>query len=154
MPYTAGSRSPLGLTPFLLPLGALAFFPGIWLFGAYAYHNTHAYNYHNNTSNQNQSLPITCLCQEYSVCGCDDNGNSTYIDSLVKNATDSNGNIHNTSTIALATVNGTQGIYVNGTLSNDTTAADPSIASAAVQMVNLSGYWVMVAVVLATVSLV
>jgi hypothetical protein len=38
-PYQSGSRSPLGIAavPLAFGVGALAFYPGIWLYGAYAY---------------------------------------------------------------------------------------------------------------------
>jgi hypothetical protein len=36
-PYTSGARSPLGIVGIPLAFGALAFYPGIWLYGAYAY---------------------------------------------------------------------------------------------------------------------
>ena len=56
--------------------------------------------------------------------------------------------------------NGTDAVYINGTLPNGTTAAggtepsDPSQVSGAVQlMANYVGYWVMVAVVVGTVLL-
>ncbi|KAL1958874.1 hypothetical protein VTO42DRAFT_3711 [Malbranchea cinnamomea] len=148
VPYTAGLRSPLGIVPFFLPLGALAFFPGIWLYGAYAYLMSHTYHYHNSASGKNDTLPITCLCQQYSVCGCDDNRNSTYLNSLF-NDTDANGIPRNSSTLVVANVNGTTGIYINGTLRNGTTAPDPSIrddGAVPVKLLKLSGYWVMAAV--------
>jgi hypothetical protein len=36
-PYRSGARSPLGIVGIPLAVGALAFYPGIWLYGAYAY---------------------------------------------------------------------------------------------------------------------
>ena len=36
-PYRSGARSPLGIVGVPLAFGALAFYPGIWLYGAYAY---------------------------------------------------------------------------------------------------------------------
>lgn len=156
-PYTSGTRSASGITPFLLPVAALAFFPGIWLAGAYAYPYTHPYYYHNNTNNKNESLPVVCLCEEYQECGCDDNNNSTYYESLF-NGTQP----HNTSMVRVANVNGTEKIVINGTLANGTTADNGSTSSSSsstsgaaqgplVTLVNASGYWVMVAVVIATV---
>lgn len=142
VPYTAGARSPLGITPFLLPVAALAFFPGLWLYGAYAYPFGHPYYFHNSTTGANESLPVTCLCQKYSVCGCDENNNSTYLNSVFGN------NPTNSSMVQVATVNGTKGIFVNGTLTNGTTAADPSLSIAPViTAMSWSGYWVTVAVV-------
>lgn len=50
VPYTAGHRSPLGLAPFLLlPVAALAIFPGLWLYGVYSYPYTHPYTFVNQT---------------------------------------------------------------------------------------------------------
>ncbi|EEP82701.1 predicted protein [Uncinocarpus reesii 1704] len=157
VPYTAGRRSPKGLFPFFLPVALLAFFPGLWLYGAYAYQTNHGFNWRNRTSNRNESIPIVCLCQEYSVCGCDDNNNSTYIQSLL-NDVDRNGLPRNSSVIKTVEVNGTTKIYINGTLPNGTTAPDPSITEnisnhVVPQILRLSGYWTMAAIVLATVTL-
>jgi hypothetical protein len=160
-PYTSGSRSSSGITPFLLPVAALAFFPGVWLAGAYAYPYAHSYYYHDNDNNKNESLPVTCLCQEYQECGCDDTNNSTYYQSLF-NGTQP----HNTSVARVVNVNGTKTIVINGTLANGTTADDGTSSSSTsstssstsgaaqgplVTLINASGYWVMVAVVAATV---
>lgn len=153
VPYKAGKPSSKGLAPAaLLPIGAVAFFPGVWLYGAYAYPFHHPYYYHNHTSDKNESLPITCLCQQYSVCGCEDNNNSTYLDSLV-NGTTPEGLPRNNTILKVANVNDTLGVYINGTLSNDTTApsAGSSILPPHVGILNLGGYWVMAAVVAGTV---
>ena len=80
VPYTTGQRSPLGLVPLLiLPIAALAIFPGLWLYGVYQYPYTHPYTFVNETITNitfpngiNQTLSVDCLCQRYSVCGCDD----------------------------------------------------------------------------------
>ncbi|KAF9882839.1 hypothetical protein FE257_004970 [Aspergillus nanangensis] len=146
-PYAAGSRSRLGVFPFLLPVAALAFFPGIWLYGAYAYPYSHHYNYVNETNHQNESLPVVCLCEKYSECGCDDNNNSTYYESLFNGTQPANSSI-----VKIAEVNGTETIYINGTLPNGTTVADPSASSAStMSAVEFSGYWMMVAAVAGTV---
>lgn len=142
--------------PFLLPVAALTFFPGLWLYGAYAYNNHHDYNYHNKTSGRNESIPIMCLCQEYSVCGCEDNNNSTYLNSVL-NVKDSSELPSNSSTVRVADVNGTRTIIINGTLPNGTTAADPSIeenSSIPREILNFSGYWLMITLVIASVTLV
>lgn len=154
VPYSAGKASSKGLSPVgLLPLGALAFFPGVWLYGAYAYPFHHPYYYHNNTSDKNESLPITCLCQKYSVCGCEDNNNGTYLDSLVNGTTDE-GLPRNNSILRVANVNDTTGIYINGTLANDTTAPSSGSSLTPIKILDLSGYWVMVATVVGTVWMV
>lgn len=157
VPYTAGKKSPKGLPAAgLLPLGAMAFFPGVWLYGAYMYPFNHGYHYRNHTSNKNDTLPIKCLCQEHSVCGCEDNNNGTYLDSLVNGTTDE-GLPRNNSVMKVAKVNGTMTMFINGTLSNDTTA--PSSGSSTtvpppIAILNFSGYWVMAAIVVGTVWMV
>ncbi|KAF7122156.1 hypothetical protein CNMCM5793_000112 [Aspergillus hiratsukae] len=145
--YSAGRRSPLGITPFLLPVAALAIFPGIWLYGAYAYPYSHHYNYINQTANRNESLPVVCLCQQYSACGCDDNNNSTYYQSLFNGTQPVNSSI-----AKVVNANGTETIYINGTLPNATTTSTGSTSSApATTLLEASGYWVMVALVVSTV---
>ncbi|KAF7592827.1 hypothetical protein BBP40_012362 [Aspergillus hancockii] len=146
-PYTSGTRSPLGIAPFLLPVGALAFFGGAWLYGAYAYPYGYHYHYVNQSTHQNTSLPVVCLCEKYAECGCDENANATYYESLF------NGNQPtNSSMVKVVAVNGTETIYINGTLPNGTTAADPSASSGAAQtVIQASGYWLMVASVVSTV---
>jgi len=144
-PYTAGSRSPRGITPFILPVAALAFFPGIWLYGAYAYPYHNPYYYEDEHSHRNESMRVVCVCQEYQECGCDDNNNSTYYESLF-NGTQP----RNTSNTRVVNVNGTEKIYINGTLANGTTAADGSSSGAltSVQtLLHVSGYWVTAALV-------
>lgn len=158
VPYTAGARSPRGVAPFLLPITALAFFPGIWLYGSlHAYPYGSPYHYRNQTG-FNQTVDITCVCQQYSVCGCDDDGNTTFVQQVIGNGTD---RPRNSSEVVILPplANGTQRAYINGTLPNGTTAAggeDPSsdeeiIASGAVRMVaNYGGYWIMLMTVLGT----
>jgi hypothetical protein len=134
-----------------LPVAALAFFPGVWLYGAYAYPYHHPYYYEDETNHHNESMPVVCVCQEYQECGCDDNNNSTYYESLF-NGTQP----RNTSNTRVVEVNGTEKIYINGTLANGTTAADGSSsgASASVKtLLHASGHWVTVAVVAAAVWL-
>ncbi|KAJ5810542.1 uncharacterized protein N7503_002760 [Penicillium pulvis] len=145
-PYRAGS-SALGITPFLLPVAAVAFFPGLWYHPVYAYNYNHNYNYTNEDTNKNTSLPVSCLCEEYQECGCEDNNNSTYYKSLFNGTQPTNNSV-----VRVATVNGTEKIYINGTLANGTTAADSSAASGAMAtMLQASGYWATAAIVLATV---
>lgn len=144
--YSAGRRSPLGITPFLLPVAALAIFPGIWLYGAYAYPYSHHYNYINQTSNRNESLPVVCLCQQYSACGCDDNNNSTYYQSLFNGTQPVNSSI-----AKVVNANGTETIYINGTLPNATTSTGSTSSAPATSLLEASGYWVMVALVVSTV---
>ncbi|KAF2768818.1 hypothetical protein EJ03DRAFT_112373 [Teratosphaeria nubilosa] len=135
VPYTAGSTSRGGLAPVgLLGVGALAFFPGVWLYGAYAYSYPHPYTYHNNTSDRNETRPVKCLCQQYSECGCDSNNDTSYINSIANNDT--------VSRVANNT------LYINGTLPNGTTAAtSASPQSLRMQgVLEMSGWWVPVAI--------
>jgi len=129
VPYTAGSKSPKGLpAAAFLGVGALAFFPGLWLYGAYLYPYNHNYNYYNNTARANQTKPVKCLCQQYSVCGCDDNDDPSYLSGIIGNGTNLNQTL-----VRMAKVNGTDQFFINGTLPNGTTASggtvDPNSAA-------------------------
>lgn len=147
-PYTAGKKSPGGLSPFLLPATAMAFFPGIWLYGIYAYPYRDPYRFVNQTTNQNETIPVVCLCQEYSVCGCDKNHHSGYFKDLF------NGPVpHDTDKVQVADVNGTRKVVINGTLPNGTTRSDPDASGSPATIAQASGYWVMAAVVMGAVWL-
>ncbi|PYH42179.1 uncharacterized protein BP01DRAFT_376414 [Aspergillus saccharolyticus JOP 1030-1] len=146
-PYTAGSRSRSGVTPYLVPATGLAFF-GFWAYNVYAYPYPHHYYYVNQTSHRNESMPVVCLCQQYLECGCDDNSNSTYYESLFNGSQPTN-----TSITKVANVNGTESIYINGTLSNGTPVADSSASSTAAmgpksQLKPVNGFWTIVALVM------
>lgn len=84
-PYRSGGRSPAGVAPVFLGVGALAIFPGIWLYGAYAYSYPGYYHYHNNTSNQNESRQMECLCGRYQECGCDAKNETDYLTDVANN---------------------------------------------------------------------
>ncbi|THV50567.1 hypothetical protein BGAL_0145g00140 [Botrytis galanthina] len=167
-PYSSGARSPLGIAPVFLGLGALSIFPGLWLYGAYSYpyHNSYAFRNHSATRNStnttsasietrqdsdttgvNQSKPVTCLCAAYSECGCDDSGNSTFLDQIIG---DGSYAALNKSLVNVADVNGTSTILINGTLPNGTTASGGSDSAAGRTIVEGLGWWVMVATVFAT----
>ncbi|KAN0080457.1 hypothetical protein V8E54_003661 [Elaphomyces granulatus] len=135
-PYTAGSWSPSGIVPVLLPANRLSFFPYPWRYSVYAYPYPYPYQY--TANGKDQAYPVTCLCEEYSVCGCNECGNGTscaYLSSVLAS---------NSSTdVRIVDANGTRTIYINGTLENGTTAADPSLSgSLSVNQFHLSGYWV------------
>lgn len=143
--YGAGRRSPAGITPFLLPAAALTFFPAVWLYGAYAYPYSHHYNYYNENTHKNDSLPVVCVCQEYNPCGCDDNDNNTYYESLFNGTQPAN-----TSDTRVVNVNGTEKIYINGTLPNGTDSENTSSSAASAlgpTLLHASGYWSTLAVV-------
>ncbi|KAF7558504.1 hypothetical protein G7046_g5652 [Stylonectria norvegica] len=154
-PYRSGGRSPGGILPFVLIGGALAFWPGVWLYGAYMYHYPNDYHYHNATTNKNESRPVICGCAQYSVCGCDDNNNTAYYNDLIGDGTYSK---LNKSVVNVANVNGTETILINGTLPNDTTAAtddtDSAASSGLQALAEALGFWPAIAAVAATVFLV
>jgi hypothetical protein len=113
----------------LLSIAALAIFHGVWLYPAYAYVLPHPYTFYNASAGQNQTKPVQCLCEQYQVCGCEDNNDPTYLSSLLGNGSIS---ALNTTLIQVNEVNGTSTILINGTLPNGTTAAGP--ASAAIRI--------------------
>lgn len=85
----------------------------------------------------------------YAVCGCDDNGNTTFLDTIIGDGTYS---ALNQTLVDVADINGTSTIVLNGTLPNGTTASGGTedAYSAAIKLGQLHGYWVMVAIVAAT----
>jgi len=97
---------------------------------------------------------VTCLCQEYSVCGCDPGQDNETI--LVQQLTDGKGSGAPVNTTQVKVVDfgdGNTTAYINGTLDNGTTASggtEPSSEdqiSAAVQLLaNYGGYWMAVVV--------
>lgn len=140
VPYTAGARSRGGVAPYLLGGAALGVFPGLWLYGAYAYPYGHPFTYHNDSSNRNETRNVTCLCQQYSECGCDNNTDTTYLNSVANNDT--------VSRVANDT------LYINGTLPNGTTAdggsesasgSTSAAGSLKQQMLETSGWWIILA---------
>ncbi|KAF2453438.1 hypothetical protein BDY21DRAFT_292931 [Lineolata rhizophorae] len=147
VPYTAGRRSPRGIVPFFLPLALLAFFPGLWLFGAYAYPWTQPYTFVNETlandtfpNGVNQTRPVLCLCERYQVCGCDEvDDRDAYMRDIIGNGSYA---ALNDSLVTVADVNGTVTIAINGTLPNGTTASGGDDDAATSLVASLSGYWV------------
>lgn len=159
--YRSGGRSPGGILPFALAGAALGFFPGLWLYGAYEYPYSHDYNFHNRTNSsepqgQNETLPVTCLCQMYSACGCDNNSNTTYLDSLVGNGSAAD---ENSTLIHVGNVNGTKTLIINGTLPNGTNGTDDTSSSSTTSgaarrnLLEYSGFWLVGVIVGATVWL-
>lgn len=162
--YRSGGRSPAGIVPFVLAGAALGFFPGLWLYGAYEYPYSHPYSFHNASNSsepqgQNETLPVSCLCAQYSACGCDDNNNSTFLDSVVGNGSAAD---ENSTLVHIANVNGTKTIVLNGTLPNGTdttnstdnsTDSGSSTTSGALRnsVIENSGFWLMGGIVGATI---
>ena len=155
----------------------LTFYPGHWAYGAYAYpyHNPYTFRNHSATNSTNddkrstrdiwinalverqdtgvnETKPVTCLCAADSECGCDDNGNSTFLDSLIGDGSYAS---LNKSLVDVADINGTSTIVLNGTLPNGTTTSGGTAdANGASGMVEASGWLIMVALVECTVLLV
>ncbi len=160
--YRSGGRSPAGILPFALGGAALGIFPGLWLYGAYSYNYNNPYNFRNRSdpNGQNQSLPVTCLCQQYSACGCDDTNNSTFLDSVVGNGSTAD---ENSTLVHIGNVNGTKTIILNGTLPNgtdtdnstDNSSSSTSSTGAATRnyVLENSGFWLVGAIVGATIWL-
>ncbi|SPQ18009.1 dbbdb5a0-9ef0-4ec8-ad23-f2250980fed9 [Thermothielavioides terrestris] len=153
VPYTAGSRSPSGLVPAFFIGSALAFWPGVWLYGAQLYHFNHPYSFYNASSKQNETKPVTCGCDPYNECSCDENGDNQYMKDLVGNGSYAG---LNKSVINVANVNGTSTILINGTLPNGTTAAggseSPNAAGDGLHgLLQHAGWWPVVATVCAIV---
>ncbi|KAF4995553.1 hypothetical protein FDECE_12752 [Fusarium decemcellulare] len=153
-PYKAGNKSPVrSIAPFVLVGGALAFWPGVWLYGAYMYPYTNQYHYHNDTSDEDETRDVICGCARYAVCGCDDNNDTAYYDELIGNGS---WQALNKSIVNVAKVNGTMTILINGTLPNGTTVPEEdSFAGPGMRtMIENLGYWPAVASVMLAVFLV
>ena len=93
----------------------------------------------------------------YSACGCDNNTNTTYLDTLVGNGSAAD---ENSTLLHIGLVNGTKTLILNGTLPNgtndtdDTSSSSPSTSGAVTQRIlEYSGFWLVGAIVGATVWL-
>jgi len=138
-PYRAGGTPSgwRGPAPLLLGVGALALFPGLWLYGAYSYryNDDKPVTYYNETSNQNETRRVQCLCAENADCGCDDTQDQSYLNEVANDK-------------AVSSVRNNT-LYINGTLEEGTTA--PGTASSAAtgsltqKLMEASGYWPVVA---------
>jgi hypothetical protein len=99
--------------------------------------------------------PVQCLCDPYLVCGCDDPGDTTFLDSLIGDGTYAN---LNQSVVTVADINGNSTIILNGTLPNGTTASggteDAITSTSAAALFSSSGYLIMVALVGCTVFMI
>ncbi|KAL2271035.1 hypothetical protein VTJ83DRAFT_406 [Remersonia thermophila] len=151
VPYKSGNRSPSGIAPVFAGAALLAFWPGVWLYGAYMYHWPHHHTFYNETSEQEESKPVSCACDPYLVCSCDFTDDTAYLADLI-----GNGSFHalDHAVITVATVNGTSTILLNGTLPNGTTAAggdeEPDNAAGGLRALLVhAGWWPVVAAVAA-----
>jgi len=110
----------------------------------------------NEDAGVNETKPVTCLCAMYSVCGCDENDDTTFMEALIG---DGDYNTLNKTLITVADIDGESTIVLNGTLPNgttadggtedafDTTSSSSSPTPGAGSMLQASGYWVMIALV-------
>lgn len=143
-PYSAGKNSPSGIPAGLFLGSALGFWGAYWLIGAYHYPYNNPYRFYNQSSNQNETKPVECLCKVDEECGCDDNSADTeYMNGLIGNGSY---NSLDKSVVNVATVNGTDTIYINGTLANGTTAAGgtespDSAAGGMGSLLQTAGWW-------------
>ena len=137
--------------------------PGLWLYSVYPYYYNNPYRFYNRTAvnrtndndrrdfvdliirqeatGANETLPVVCLCQEFSVCGCDENSDQQYITDLIGNGSYA---ALNKSLVTVSTINGTRTLVLNGSLPNGTTApggVDDAAASLAIG--KYAGYWAM-----------
>ncbi|KXX80147.1 hypothetical protein MMYC01_204145 [Madurella mycetomatis] len=117
-PYRSGSRSPGGIAPVFFGAAFLAFWPGVWLYGAHLYYHPRPYTFYNETSQENETKPVICACDPQNMCGCD-NGTTAYMNDLIG---DGRYTTLNHSLVTVADVNGSSTILINGTLPNGTTA--------------------------------
>ncbi|KAF2736494.1 hypothetical protein EJ04DRAFT_510994 [Polyplosphaeria fusca] len=151
VPYQAGKRSTGGVLPgAALGVGAAALiFPGIWLWSVYPY-GLRPYTFYNHTANRtrenekrqeatgmNETLPVTCLCQDFAVCGCDSNDNAQYLNDLVGNGSYA---ALNKTVVTVGDVSGTRTLLLNGTLPNGTTASGGTDDAASGLTTPFSGY--------------
>ena len=87
----------------------------------------------------------------YSACGCDNNSNTTYLDSLVGDGSAAD---ENSTLVHVGNVNGTKTLIINGTLPNGTNSTSSTTSGAARQhLLEQSGFWLVGAIVGATVWL-
>ncbi len=153
VPYRSGGRSRGGIRPLAIGAGAgLAFgLAGLWLYSVYAYNYPDRWNYRNSTTNEDESKPVVCLCEEYSECGCDPNTDPEYQKQLLGDGSYDN---LNKSLITVGDINGTSTIILNGTLPNGTIEAaeagddgDSGAFGINQAMMKGAGYWALTALV-------
>ena len=145
-PYSAGKKSPGGLSPVALSLAiAGGLFAGAWLGSVWMYAWNHPLKYNHDptagmiqipyqnlsmagngtdmtfeiTPGKNVTLPVKCLCGNNAVCGCDEVSDADYAKSVLEDAAKGGGK---GDTARLAVDNGELVLVINGTLPNGTTA--------------------------------
>lgn len=102
---------------FLAPALFVGAAGAVWLHNVYSYPYPNSYSFRNTSAGANSTgittLPVNCLCQENSQCGCDKPANNDTLDAIV-----GNGTITNKSLAQVADVNGTNTLLINGTLAD------------------------------------
>lgn len=148
-PYKSGGHSPSGILPVFFVAGALAFWPGVWLYGAHLYHYDRPYHFYNQSSQRNESKPVDCACSPNGDCGCDENDNTDYLKELIGNGSYAS---LNKTLIDVADVNGTSTLLINGTLPAGTADAAGNAAGDGLHaLLQQAGWWPVVASVAAIV---
>lgn len=101
----------------------------------------------------NQTKPVNCLCAKDADCGCDDNGDTAFLDSLIG---DGDWAQLNKTLVQVADINGTSTILIDGTLPDGTVEIDStSGASSSLTLGgSITGYFVMLIIVSFTCFLV
>ncbi|KAI1844583.1 hypothetical protein JX266_009256 [Neoarthrinium moseri] len=151
-PYTAGRNSPSGIPGGLLAGSAIGFLGAYWLVGAYHYPYHHPYGFYNRTTDKNETKPVECLCRADEDCGCDDNSEDTeYMNGLIGNGTYEG---LDKSRVTVANANGTDTIFINGTLPSGTTAdstnnGGSNAAGGMKTLLKSAGWWPLAATALA-----
>ncbi|PHH63055.1 hypothetical protein CDD81_6300 [Ophiocordyceps australis] len=152
-PYRSGGISPLGIAPFALAGAALAFWPGLWLFGAHMYPYNYVHHYRNDSSNRNETANVLCGCAQFAECGCDENNNTAYYNDLIGNGSY---DALNKSVVNVGEFRGNKTLLINGTLPNGTTAdgADENAAGLGPgprSLIEAAGLWPAFAAIIAAV---
>ena len=141
-PYAAGSTSPggIGSRPLIFGAGAVGGLSAGYLLATYP-HGAYLYDLNNHVSYQNQSdnnqtvlAEVQCICAQYNPCGCDQNPDPGFVNSLIGNGSYATLQANNvTATIANGTLDhgrardGTNGtLVIDGTLQNGTGTDDTS----------------------------
>ncbi|KHN94574.1 uncharacterized protein MAM_07629 [Metarhizium album ARSEF 1941] len=131
VPYRSGGPSPLGIAAIGFS-AAVLLWPSPWLHGAYLYYYPHSFTFHNDSTSNNETLPVVCGCGMYQVCGCDEN--NTTMRELVGNGSYE---ALNKSVIDIGYNQSQKTLLLNGTLPNGTTADGADSCGVALGMKSL-----------------
>ncbi|KAL4920146.1 hypothetical protein BDW62DRAFT_177722 [Aspergillus aurantiobrunneus] len=127
-PFKSGDKAPSGLSPRKLDNLAFATVDESAVStGSCAVPNTsYAYQYQSQYRLSSGNVPVYCLCDPYSVCGCDDNhSNSSFVPAMLAYI-GLDTEARNVSKACTISLDGATTILVDGSLSNGSTKADPN----------------------------